>query len=322
MTQRNNLYRRSSGIYVLRITVPARYRVQLGQREIHTSTRTTDLSSAKAVASHLIARWHSCISELKKVNETKVIEGSPLLAGPGLISIQDFCDTFEVEPALVLGEILNHKILIVCRLNAHPIYWVDDYTIVDRQEDTGGFVLDSAFELGIPQTFTGHLRPFHRSHTIANIIECGYSDETAFRFKLNTRTAAFCDLPGIRFTTSSVFITKIQAERIRAPWVKVLVDKAAPLASTSAPTAVISTISAPPSLPYECCRSDRAKELVSSLMDQFLTRKKNQVETRSAEENGYPMWCICRPHERPSIGNSKPTTDLGLRGKTSENARK
>lgn len=273
MTQRNNLYRRSSGIYVLRITVPARYRVQLGQREIHTSTQTTDLSSAKAVASHLMARWHSCISELKKVNETKVIEGSPLLAGPGLISIQDFCETFEVEPALVLGEILNHKIPIACRLNAHPIYWVDDYTIVDRQEDTGGFILDSAFELGIPQTFTGNLRPFHRSHTIANIIECGYSDETAFRFKLNTRTAAFCDLPGIRFTTSSVFITKIQAEKIRAPWVKALADKAALLAATSTPTAFISATSAPQSLSYECCRSDRAKESVSSLMVQFLTRK-------------------------------------------------
>jgi hypothetical protein len=48
VTQRNNLYRRPSGIYVLRITVPVRYRAQLGQREIHTSTRTTDQSAAKA----------------------------------------------------------------------------------------------------------------------------------------------------------------------------------------------------------------------------------------------------------------------------------
>ncbi|NNA50289.1 tyrosine-type recombinase/integrase [Pseudomonas lactis] len=273
MTQRNNLYRRSSGIYVLRITVPTRYRVQLGQREIHTSTQTTDLSAAKAVALHLMARWHSCISELKKVNETKVIEGSPLLAGPGLISIQDFCETFEVEPALVLGEIVNHNVLIACWLSAQPIYWVDDYTLVDRQEDTNGFVLDSAFELGIPQTFTGHLRPFHRSHTIANIIEYGYSDETAFRFNLNTRTAAFCDLPGIRFTTSSVFITKIQAEKIRAPWVKALAGKAALRAATAAPMTLISAPSSPATVSYECCRSDRAKELVSSLMEQFLTRK-------------------------------------------------
>ncbi|WP_221033856.1 DUF6538 domain-containing protein, partial [Pseudomonas syringae] len=289
MTQRDNLYRRPSGIYVLRITVPVRYRVQLGQREIHASTLTTDLSSAKAVALHLMARWHSCISELKKVNETKVIEGSPLLAGPGLISIQDFCEIFQVEPAMVLGEILNHKILIACRLNAHPIYWVDDYTVVDRQEDSGGFVLDSAFELGIPQTFTGHLRPFHRSHTIANIIEYGYSDETVFRFKLNTRTAAFCDLPGIRLTTSSVFITKTQAERIRAPWVKALADNARLLTTTSTATTVISAISAPPTLHYECCRSNRAEELASSLMNQFLTRK--QIKWKPEQQKRMATQC-------------------------------
>lgn len=223
------------------------------------------------------------------MNETKVIEGSPLLAGPGLISIQDFCETFQVEPAMVLGEILNHKILIACRLNSHPIYWVDDYTVVDRQEDSDGFVLDSAFELGIPQTFTGHLRPFHRSHTIANIIEYGYSDETAFRFKLNTRTAAFCDLPGIRLTNSSVFITKIQAERIRAPWVKALVGKSALLAATAAPPAVISAASAPTTLSYECCRPSRAKELVSSLMDQFLTRK--QIKWKPDQQKRMATQC-------------------------------
>lgn len=38
MAQRNNLYRRSSGIYVVRIAVPARYRLYTGQREIHAST--------------------------------------------------------------------------------------------------------------------------------------------------------------------------------------------------------------------------------------------------------------------------------------------
>ncbi|WP_446433845.1 DUF6538 domain-containing protein [Pseudomonas sp. 1152_12] len=118
MTQRNNLYRRSSGIYVLRITVPSRYRVQLGQREIHASARTTDLSAAKAVALHLMARWHSCISELNQVNETKVLEGSPLVAGVGFISIQDCCETFEVAAELVLQEILNNNIFVACRLNA------------------------------------------------------------------------------------------------------------------------------------------------------------------------------------------------------------
>ncbi|XVJ49656.1 site-specific integrase [Pseudomonas sp. UBT] len=207
------------------------------------------------------------------MNETKVLEGSPLLAGVGFISIQDFCETFEVAAELVLQEILNNNIFVACRLNAQPIYWVDDYTTLDREIDTDGFVLNSAFQEGTLRTFTGYLKPFHRSHTVSNIIEYGYSDETAFRFKTNTLAAAFCALPGIRLTTSSVFITKVQAERIRAPWVKALEGKPVLLAATSAPTAFISAPTASPALPCECCRPDRAKQLVSSLVEQFLTKK-------------------------------------------------
>ena len=40
MAQCDNLYRRSSGIYVVRLTVPARYRLYTVQREIHALTKT------------------------------------------------------------------------------------------------------------------------------------------------------------------------------------------------------------------------------------------------------------------------------------------
>jgi integrase len=276
VAQRNNLYRRSSGIYVLRITVPARYRDYLGQTEIHASTRTTDHSAAKAVALQLLARWRSCICELNLMNETKVIEGSPRLAGAGFISIQDFCETFEVAAELVLQEILNNNIFVACRLNAQPVYWVDDYTKVDREgeEDKTGFVLNSAFTEGRPRTFTGYLKPFHRAHTISNLIEFGFSDETAFRYKTNTSAAAFSDLPGIRLTTSSVFITKVQAEKIRAPWIKTLEAKAASLPTTPAPITITSASLLIPELHCECCNPARAKVPVSSLVEQFLTKKK------------------------------------------------
>ena len=316
MTQRNNLYRRSSGIYVLRITVPARYRVQLGQREIHASTRTTDHSAAKAVALHLLARWHSCMSELNQVNETKVIEGSPLLAGAGFISIQVFCETFEVATELVLQEALNNNIFIACRLNAQPVYWVDDYTKVDREgeKDTDGFVLNSAFTEGRPRTFTGYLKPFHRTHTILNLIEFGFSDETAFRYKTNTLAAAFCDLPGIRLTTSSVFITKVQAERIRAPWLKALEGKtplltatAPPTILTSAPTPPLRPIPTPPltstpTLPCECCRPDRAKQLVSSLVELFLTKKQTKWKPDQQKRMATQCHAFVELMNDPSLG--------------------
>lgn len=275
MTQRNNLYRRASGIYVLRITVPARYRDHLGQREIHASTRTSNLSAAKAVALQLLAQWHSCMYELNLMNETKIIKGSPLLTGAGFLSIQNFCETFEVAAELVLQEILNNNIFVACRLNAQPVYWVDDYTKVDREgeEDNEGFVLNSAFTEGRLRTFTGYLKPFHRTHTISNLIEFGFSDETAFRFKTKTLAAAFCDLPGIRLTTASVFITKVHAERIRAAWATALESKAALLVATTASTAITAATTSTPVFPCECCNPARASEPVSTLVEQFLTKK-------------------------------------------------
>lgn len=59
MAQRDNLYRRSSGIYVVRIAVPARYRLYTGQREIHASTETNDIRKARAIAVGLLAVWIS-----------------------------------------------------------------------------------------------------------------------------------------------------------------------------------------------------------------------------------------------------------------------
>ena len=212
------------------------------------------------------------MSELNLVNETKVIEGSPLLTGAGFISIQDFCETFEVAEKLVLQEILNHNIFVVCRLNAQPVYWVDDYTQIDREGD--GFVLNSAFTEGSPRTFTGYIKPFHRTHTISNLIEFGFSDETAFRFKTNTLAAAFCDLPGIQLTTTSVFITKVQAERIRAPWVKALEGKAALLAAITAPNAtILSPPSKPPIFEARFCNPKFSTMLSSDLLDKFFEYK-------------------------------------------------
>lgn len=81
MAQRGNLYRRPSGIYVLRITVPVRYRALIGQREIHASTRTTHLANAKAIATRLLEKWYASLEEFKQVDKEKIRGNAPLLAG-------------------------------------------------------------------------------------------------------------------------------------------------------------------------------------------------------------------------------------------------
>ena len=67
MAQRDNLYRRPSGIYVLRITVPVRYRALIGQREIHasikaSSTRGADINR-KMCQTHQEAMWRVSIKD-------------------------------------------------------------------------------------------------------------------------------------------------------------------------------------------------------------------------------------------------------------------
>ena len=52
-----NLFRRPSGIYVLRISVPVQLRHVFGKREIVATTGTRELSIAKMVAGVQAAQW-------------------------------------------------------------------------------------------------------------------------------------------------------------------------------------------------------------------------------------------------------------------------
>ncbi|WP_236306278.1 DUF6538 domain-containing protein [Dickeya zeae] len=91
MAQRDNLYRRSSGIYVVRIAVPALYRLYTGQREIHASTETNDIRKARAIAAVLLAVWQRCLGEYEKLDREKLVSSTPALAGAGMISLAEFC---------------------------------------------------------------------------------------------------------------------------------------------------------------------------------------------------------------------------------------
>lgn len=55
MAQKANLYRRGSGVYVVRMIVPLRLREVVGKGEVHTSTETRDLVVSKGVAAGVIA---------------------------------------------------------------------------------------------------------------------------------------------------------------------------------------------------------------------------------------------------------------------------
>jgi hypothetical protein len=143
MAQRDNLYRRPSGIYVLRITVPVRYRALIGQREIHASTRTTHLANARAIAARLLEKWYASLEEFRQVDKEKIRGNAPLLAGAGKISLACFANH------LMLGLRLLFHIFWQTMCRCMPLcrsqrgFLIDDFSTLDRDPDTHGFVLNN-----------------------------------------------------------------------------------------------------------------------------------------------------------------------------------
>ncbi|MEB0092883.1 site-specific integrase [Pseudomonas sp. CCI1.2] len=269
MSQRDNLYRRQSGIYVLRIIVPTRHRDQIGQREIHISTRTTDRSTAKAVACRFQCHWHSCLSELE-VDNKKLVEIGPLLTGKGLISINELSNGSGLDVGFLLREMLINKLLFVYEASSQPGFLVHDFFEVERESGTSEFILNSAMEVGEPHTFDRLLKPFSTRRIILSIIDIGFCDETVFRVSGLNRATAFFDLPGIRLTASTILISKVQAERLISGPVSAALSSAAALPRVLEPSPSSFTATLPP----ECCRPERAKQVTSSLMEMFLDSKK------------------------------------------------
>jgi len=267
VTQRNNLYRRPSGIYVLRITIPVRYRAQLGQREIHASTRTTDQSAAKAVACRLLDHWNTYLSELE-MGQSGLTEACKISMSKAVISVGELSAASGLQVEHVLRELLNNNVPIVYEANAQPGFLVSDLTEVDRESDSGGFVLNSAFEIGTPHAFSRFLKPFNARHTLLSIIETGFSEEVVFRIPGQKQEAAFFDLPGVRLTARSVLLLQVHAER----FFREALSRA--VSSSSTPPAFSVRIDDKTStLPCDCCKPARAEELVSTLMATFLLRK-------------------------------------------------
>lgn len=280
MTQRNNLYRRSSGIYVLRISIPIRFHHHFGQREIHASTRCRDLRDAKAVGSRLLNLWNLSLSEHLASNAA-----GKKSADKTLTSIHELSSVTGLPIEQVLRQVLSKQIPVVYEAVSQPGFLVEDIDDVERDSpEKGGFVLNSAIEVGTVHVFDRTLKVFNPRSTILRIIETGISEEVVFRIpgKPKKREAAFFDLPGIVLTPRNVLILKIHAELLLSPSTAVSLSLPAPALTTlvapldRSPRHLAPT---PHHLPVhseyacECCRTERAEDPVSSILATFLARK-------------------------------------------------
>lgn len=162
------LYRRTSGIYVVRICVPKRLKHVLGRGEIHVSTNLKSLSLARLAAFRLLLEWKQKILELDGMDVLKVTEGSPLLAGDGFISFKDFIDVTGLTREALLTEVSNLKLPLYCFTKGWRGIEVQDIDEVEKDFD-GSFVLNSVEELGLPVVVSERMRLANTAMAVGQI---------------------------------------------------------------------------------------------------------------------------------------------------------
>ncbi len=166
MSQRYNLYRRTSGIYVVRISVPKRFRRYAGQCEIHTSTGTHDLHEAKQKSALLLAVWYQTLKEYEKLDYRTLSESAPLLAGEGMISLSNFAQSIELPVTQLIQAVMNRNAPVFWLATGQAGFYVLNLGDVERDPSTDGYVLNSAFAVGVEGFAEGYLQPFKPKYTL------------------------------------------------------------------------------------------------------------------------------------------------------------
>lgn len=122
----DHLHRRPSGIYVARLTIPARLRPILGFREFVASTGTRSRSMAKLVACELLAGWRRQLWEVDRLqlpaesmnydSILKLVDGSPFLRSGSYLPIAQAAAAMGVGVEDLLRQAGDGHLALYCRL--------------------------------------------------------------------------------------------------------------------------------------------------------------------------------------------------------------
>ena len=122
----DNLFRRPSGIYVARLTIPGRLRPVLGLREFVATTGTRSRTMAKLVACELLAKWRRQLWEIERLqlptvhmnydSILKLVDGSPVLRSGSYLPIAQAAAAMGVEVKDLLRQAADGHLALYCRL--------------------------------------------------------------------------------------------------------------------------------------------------------------------------------------------------------------
>lgn len=124
-----NLTRRASGIYCLRLAVPLTLRAVLGKREIIVSTGTRETALAKIVAGAWATQWRQRFLDLSRLTSLagtdsmdhheilKVVGGSPALLAGGYLPLLSAADASGLSSDHLLREVAEGRLGLHARVS-------------------------------------------------------------------------------------------------------------------------------------------------------------------------------------------------------------
>lgn len=203
------LYRRPSGIYVVRLVVPVRLRSAVGRGEIHVSTGLRDCNAAKLASLNIQSHWRERFMAL---DIAKLVVTSPLLHGEGLISICEAAKTIGLSHGSLLGELLHERPALYVQAQHWRGWQLDDLDLIEIDHD-GTFILNSVEKHGLRQVLSGVVRCHDAKVTIAALLADGVSAELMF---LGSGEGAFWVIDSVSVQLSAWMVQKGAVERVRA----------------------------------------------------------------------------------------------------------
>lgn len=230
------LYRRPSGIYVVRLVVPKRLRESIGRTEIHTSTGVRCLTIAKTEALRIQLYWRK---HFQTMDAEKLRNESPLIAGDGMISVTTAADAIGISPDALAGELLNDRAQVYTHVQGLPGWAVPDLNDIDRDYD-GGLILNDVEDKGVRTTHSGIVQFLDTFATLGRFVVGAKSIESVLRH--GARAAVILDNE-LEVSLSECVTTKTAVAKVRA-------RLALSIAPASAAVPVAATIpSTPPTSP-------------------------------------------------------------------------
>lgn len=277
MSQRYKLYRRTSGIYVVRISVPQRFRRYAGQCEIHTSTGTHDLHEAKQKSTLLLTVWYQTLQEYEQLDYQSLNDCAPLLAGEGMISLSNFAQSVELPVAQLIQAVMNRNLPVFWLATGQAGFYVAALSEAELDPLDGSYVLNYGEEQGIEGIAKGYLQLTAQPAHLRNIISDGYSEASVFK-------TAGSDAKGGWFFTSgcpvikpdTLLINKVHAESLRLDW----------LAKTTPPAASVHTtvplVAPVPTIDNEYVNRKYYTKRLSWLCSEYLKHRRKGKVSESA----------------------------------------